>query len=82
MSAFQAESEGRWEDVVHPSQELRERIAEVVNREIRKEIIKNLKLPRNRELESMTCFRADQKDSKHRRDCNGRSVWSTIKGSL
>lgn len=37
--------QGRWEDVVHPSQELRERIAEVVNREIRKEIIKDLELP-------------------------------------
>ncbi len=37
--------QGRWEDVVHPSQELRERIAEVVNQEIRKEIIKDLELP-------------------------------------
>uniref|UniRef100_UPI003FEF2E41 hypothetical protein n=1 Tax=Mediterraneibacter gnavus TaxID=33038 RepID=UPI003FEF2E41 len=37
--------QGRWEDVVHPSQELWERIAEVVNREIRKEIIKDLELP-------------------------------------
>mgnify|MGYP000282026079 CR=1 FL=1 len=37
--------QGRWEDAVHPSQELRERIAEVVNQEIRKEIIKDLELP-------------------------------------
>ena len=41
----QAKVQGRWEDAVHPSQELRERIAEVVNQEIRKEIIKDLELP-------------------------------------
>lgn len=67
--------QGRWEDAVHPSQELRERIAEVVNQEIRKEIIKDLELPEI-VVQSEPVSGAAQKDSKHRRDCNGRGVWS------
>lgn len=52
--------QGRWEDVVHPSQELRERIAEVVNREIRKEIIKDLELPEI-VVQSMSLFQCSPK---------------------
>ena len=37
--------QGQWEDVVHPNLELRKKIEEVVNQEIRKEISKDLELP-------------------------------------
>ena len=37
--------QGQWEDAVHPNLELRKKIEEVVNQEIRKEIIKDLELP-------------------------------------
>ena len=76
LSASRRKVQGRWEDVVHPSQELRERIAEVVNREIRKRNHKRLGTSRNRSSEYEPVSGAAQKDSKHRRDCNGRSVWS------
>ena len=68
--------QGRWEDAVHPSQELRGRIAEVGESGNPKRNHKRLGTSRNRSSEYEPVSGAAQKDSKHRRDCNGRGVWS------